>query len=147
MIKMIEYKDHITLAISIVALVLSIISFLRTRNSDRIAKRQSFIEKKYEFLSQAEKQHLRIDRCLAKIKTVKDGPLKEKLQGTKKTLEELFGSMEELLNDASNFDFTNASTKETLALEELLGLVKERNALLDNTEALILRELGKRNNI
>ena len=63
-------KDVITLTIALTALVLSVLSFRRTRRTDRLALRQSLIDKKYALLAQDAEQHTQIFRLLLRLMAI-----------------------------------------------------------------------------
>ena len=128
-------KDLITVSISLAALLLSLATFFRTRRIDRLANKQSFIDKKYAALAKEEEQQNQMFVLLTRLLAIQHES--GELNALRKTLHDLLQRARERSQRLSGLDIDNPDEEIDLILRERLGLLSERTAILVNLEARV----------
>jgi hypothetical protein len=128
-------KDLITLAIALTALLLSVLAFRRTRRTDRLALRQSLIDKKYTTLAQEAEQHAQIFRLILRLMAIETES--DDVTSLRKILSDILESGEGRLKRLSELKVDHLDDEADLTLRETLGLLSEQAALLAKAEVKV----------
>jgi hypothetical protein len=128
-------KDFITAAVSVTALLLSLASFFRSRRIDRVANRQSFIDKKYAALAKEEEQQNQMFGLLIRLLAIQHESAE--LNALRNTLNDLLQRSRERSQRLSELEIDHPDEEVDLILRERLGLLSERTALLASLEAKV----------
>ena len=115
--------------------MLSLATFFRTRRIDRLANKQSFIDKKYAALAKEEEQQNQMFVLLTRLLAIQHES--GELNALRKTLHDLLQRARERSQRLSGLDIDNPDEEIDLILRERLGLLSERTAILVNLEARV----------
>ena len=130
-----SWKEFLTVAISLIALALSLASFLRSRKIDRLAVKQSVIDKKYAALAKDEEQQVQMFRLIFRLAALEA----ESVDATslKTALNEVAQSARERSKRLADLDIDSADGELDLILRERLGLFTHREAILKAAETKV----------
>jgi hypothetical protein len=128
-------KEFVTLAISLTALALSLVSFFRSRRIDRLGVKQSLIERKYAALAKDEEQQAQMYRLIVRLTALE--AQSDDAASLKATLNETFQSALERSKRLAELNIDNPNGETDLILRERLGLLTYRDAILKAAETKV----------
>ena len=137
-----ELNDYVTIMISSIALIISVITMIRARNTTVIATKQSHIDIKYKALSLAQIQQttmLRLRQRIEVLISLSKKELTDAVSSMHTQIGNLLESSDERMKWLSSLDSDKVSTNDELEIRKTLGLLKERDAILISTEHQIER--------
>ena len=132
-----ELKDYISIAISVIALLISFVSIYRTRKAYDLAIKQSHIDIKYKALAKAQVQQTTMFLLRERIGVITEKRDRDALKPLYRTLGELMESSNKGIERLSQFDSDKANPKDELEVRKILGLLSERDAILMSAEQKI----------
>ena len=127
-----SWKDIITLGIALAALVLSVLNTVRARRTDRLAVRQSLIDKTYAALAKDAEQHCQIFQLILRTMALEDQS--DDVTALRETLSDILGSAEKRARERVDLYVDSVDDKADLLLRQNLGLLSHRAALLAKAE-------------
>jgi uncharacterized membrane protein YhiD involved in acid resistance len=135
-----ELKDYIAMGTSLIAIILSIVSFISSRKMGRVVLRQSMVEKKYEVLFAISEQKTRMSQLRSRISKINNLQIKQESNGLDRVLRELMESGDSRYELVRNVDVSSTSHDKEIQIRETIGLLKERESILNSAD-LTIKEL------
>ncbi|EKO3807977.1 hypothetical protein NTE05_005254 [Vibrio harveyi] len=129
-----ELKDNLSIAISLLAIVISLVTLIRMRRYQEIVVKQQFLEQKYEFLTLAQSQQVSMSKLIYRIEKLyqTDALFKRDIYLVSKheQLKEFIKTSDERIEFIANISYKTTNSELELSMREGLGLLKERVAIL-----------------
>ncbi len=128
-------KDILTLTLSLAALCLSIGSFLRSKRVDKLALKQSLIEKKYTALAKGEELHLQKFQLLLRLESFEKTTGSKAAIKLKASLQDMLSALEDSSRRLADLPLDKPDNEMDIILQERIGILAHRAALMTSTEA------------
>lgn len=135
-----ELKDYVTIIIAILALVVSVVTFVWTKRQNKLEMTRSFIDMKYDVLTliqiQQEMTGVQTYRLQNLISTEDDDKFKKETAFLRE-LNTYMNNLDKALRTMQNSESKSVTEKGDLEIRELHGLLRNCNSMLESGKKLI----------